>query len=145
MKKPSPYLTFAGTIPFIAAAILLIMGVDAVRLFGKTEHILAVYGLVIATFMAGAQWGIHLSLTDDNRWAVRLPIVSNVVALILCLGFLTLSAVGFIGLLIFAFISLLMVDYGLYQAQIISPDYFTVRKYVTAIVVVALIVAVWQM
>lgn len=145
MKKPSPYLTFAGTIPFIAAAILLIMGVDAVPVFGKTEHILAVYGLVIATFMAGAQWGNHLSLTDDNRWAVRLPIVSNVVALILWLGFLTLSAVGFIGLLIFAFISLLMVDYGLYQAQIISPDYFTVRKYVTAIVVVALIVAVWQM
>lgn len=144
MKKPSPYLTFAGTIPFIAAAILLIMGVDAVRVFGKTEHILAVYGLVIATFMAGAQWGNHLSLTDDNRWAVRLPIVSNVVALILWLGFLTLSAVGFIGLLIFAFISLLMVDYGLYQAQIISPDYFTVRKYVTAIVVVALIVAVWH-
>ena len=95
--------------------------------------------------MAGAQWGNHLSLTDDNRWAVRLPIVSNVVALILWLGFLTLSAVGFMGLLIFAFISLLMVDYGLYQAQIISPDYFTVRKYVTAIVVVALIVAVWQM
>ncbi|MBU5615711.1 DUF3429 domain-containing protein [Psychrobacter sp. TAE2020] len=145
MKKPSPYLTFAGTIPFIAGAILLIMGVDAVRVFGKTEHILAVYGLVIATFMAGAQWGNHLSLTDDNRWAVRLPIASNVVALILWLGFLTLSAVGFMALLIFAFISLLMVDYGLYQAQIISPDYFTVRKYVTAIVVVALIVAVWQM
>ena len=145
MKKPSPYLTFAGTIPFIACAILLIMGVDAVRVLGKTEHILAVYGLVIATFMAGAHWGNHLELADNNPWAVRLPIVSNVIALMLWLGFLTLTPVAFIYLLVIGFSSLLVIDYGLYQAQIISPTYFSVRKYVTAIVVLALIIASIQL
>ena len=141
MKKPSPYLTFAGTIPFILCAIFITMDIDAIRVLGKTEHVLAVYGLVIATFMAGAQWGNHLSLTDDNAWAFWLPILSNIIALALWLGFLMLSTLGFIWLLIISFIILLAIDYGLYQAQIISPKYFNVRKYVTAIVVISLVIA----
>ena len=145
MKKPSPYLTFAGTIPFIACAILITVGVDVIRVLGETEHVLAVYGLVIATFMAGAHWGNHLSLADDNSWAVKLPIFSNVIALALWLGFLMLSTAGFIWLLIIGFISLLIIDYGLNQAQIITPDYFKVRKYVTAIVVVSLIISAVQL
>ncbi len=145
MKKPSPYLTFAGTIPFIACAVLITMGVDAIRGLGETEHVLAVYGLVIATFMAGAHWGNHLSLADDNSWAVKLPIFSNVIALALWIGFLSLSNVGFIWLLIIGFIGLLVIDYGLSGAQIISPDYFKVRKYVTLIVVISLLVAVMQL
>ena len=145
MTKPSPYLTFAGTLPFILCAILITIGVDAIRVLGRTEDVLTVYGLVIATFMAGAQWGNHLSLADDNSWAIRLPILSNIVALILWLGFLTLSIAGFIWLLIISFIALLTIDYGLYQAQIISAKYFSVRKYVTLIVVIALTVAVIQL
>ena len=145
MKKPSPYLTFAGTIPFIACAILITIGVDAIQVLGRTEEVLTVYGLVIATFMAGAQWGNHLSLADDNSWAVKLPILSNVIALALWFGFLTLSTAGFIWLLIFNFISLLIIDYGLCRAQIISAKYFMVRKYVTLIVVISLIVAAVQL
>ena len=145
MKKPSPYLTFAGTIPFIACAVLITIGIDAIRVLGETEHVLAVYGLVIATFMAGAHWGNHLSLTDDNSWAVKLPIFSNVIALALWLGFLMLSTAGFIWLLVIAFVILLVIDYGLNQAQIITPDYFKVRKYVTAIVVISLIISAVQL
>ncbi len=145
MKKPSPYLTFAGTIPFIACAALITLGVDAIQILGATEHILAVYGLVIATFMAGAQWGNHLSLADNNSWSVKLPILSNIIALALWLGFLTLATTGFIWLLIVSFISLLMIDYGLNNARIIDDKYFIVRKYVTLIVVVSLIVAAIQL
>ena len=145
MTKPSPYLTFAGTLPFIFCAILITIGVDAIRVLGRTEDVLTVYGLVIATFMAGVQWGNHLSLADDNSWAVRLPIFSNIIALALWLGFLILSTAGFMWLLIISFIALLIIDYGLYQAQIISAKYFTVRKYVTLIVVIALIMAVIQL
>lgn len=145
MKKPSPYLTFAGTIPFIVCAILITMDIDAIRVLGKTEHILSIYGLVIASFMAGAHWGNHLSLADDNSWALKLPILSNIIALSLWLGFLLLSAAGFIWLLVVGFVSLLMIDYGLNQAHIISADYFKVRKYVTLIVIVSLIVAAMQL
>ena len=145
MKKPSPYLTFAGAIPFVACAFLLATGIDSMPYLGATADVLSAYGLVIATFMAGSQWGNHLSLADDNKWAVRLPLVSNVIAIVLWLGFLTLSTIGFIWLLIIGFASMLMIDYGLNRARIITQDYFKVRNYVTAIVVVSLIVAAMQL
>lgn len=142
MKKPSPYLTVAGAIPFVICAFLMTVGVAAIPALGKTEYVLSIYGLVIASFMAGAHWGNHLGLADDNTWAFKLPVFSNVIALGLWLGFLTLSTVGFIWLLILGFVSLLVIDYGLHQAHIIGHEYFKVRKYVTLIVVFALMVAV---
>ena len=145
MKKPSPYLTFAGTIPFVACAIFITLGVDAIRVLGTTEDVLCVYGLVIASFMAGAHWGNHLSLADDNPWAFKLPVFSNMIALVLWLGFLSLSTVGFLWLLVIGFIIMLIIDYALSQAQVISADYFKVRKYVTLLVVISLIVSVMQL
>ena len=145
MKKLSPYLTFAGAIPFVVCAIFITMGVDAIPVLGEITHVLSIYGLVIASFMAGAHWGNHLSLADDNAWAVKLPIFSNIIALVLWLGFLTLSPVGFIWLLVVGFASMLVIDYGLYHAQIISADYFKVRQYVTAMVVISLMIAVVQL
>ncbi|MCG3880156.1 DUF3429 domain-containing protein [Psychrobacter sp. Ps6] len=144
MKKPSPYLTFAGAIPFVACALLLVIGIIDIPYLGAVADILSAYGLVIASFMAGSQWGNHLSLADDDKWAVRLPLVSNVIAIVLWLGFLMLPVVGFIWLLVIGFASMLMIDYGLNRARIITPDYFKVRTYVTAIVVVSLIVAAMQ-
>ena len=145
MKKPSPYLTFAGAIPFVACAFLLMIDVVTVPMLGSVIDVLSAYGLVIASFMAGAHWGNHLDLADDNKWAVRLPLYSNVIALGLWLGFLILSASSFIWLLVVGFISLLVIDYSLHRAQIISDVYFKIRQYVTAIVVVSLVVAALQL
>ncbi|WP_352310105.1 DUF3429 domain-containing protein [Psychrobacter sp. W2-37-MNA-CIBAN-0211] len=145
MKKPSPYLTFAGTIPFIACAFLLMVEVVTVPILGSVANILSAYGLVIASFMAGAHWGNHLNLADDHKWAVKLPIYSNAIALGLWLGFLSLSTSSFIWLLVIGFISLLVIDYSLHRAQIISHAYFKIRQYVTAIVVMSLVVAALQL
>lgn len=145
MKKPSPYLTFAGAIPFVAAAIWITLGVDAIFVLGNTADILSAYGVVIASFMAGSHWGTHLSLTADNAWALRLPIFSNAIAVLLWLGFLSLSVVGFIWLLVLGFIALLAIDYGLCHVDIISKQYFKIRVSVTWIVVLSLIVAAVQL
>ncbi|WP_201583480.1 DUF3429 domain-containing protein [Psychrobacter jeotgali] len=145
MKKPSPYLTFAGAIPFVVCAILITIGIDAVIALGTTAEILSAYGLVIVSFMAGAHWGNHLSLADSNPWALKLPIYSNIVAILLWLGFLSLSKEGFLWLLVVGFLVLLMIDYSLNQANIISAQYFKVRKYVTLIVIISLIVAAIQL
>jgi len=145
MKKPSPYLTFAGAIPFVACAFLLMIDVVTVPVLGSVANILSAYGLVIASFMAGAHWGNHLNLVDDNKWAIRLPLYSNIIALGLWLGFLILSASSFIWLLVIGFISLLVIDYNLHRAQIISHAYFKVRQYVTAIVVISLVIAALQL
>jgi len=145
MKKPSPYLTFAGAIPFVACAFLLIIDVVTVPILGSVVDILSAYGLVIGSFMAGAHWGNHLNLANDNKWAIRLPLYSNVIALSLWLGFLILSASSFIWLLVVGFTSLLVIDYSLHRAQIISRTYFKVRQYVTAIVVISLVIAALQL
>jgi len=145
MKKPSPYLTFAGAIPFVVCAFLLMIDVVTVPMLGSVLDVLSAYGLVIGSFMAGAHWGNHLDLAEDNKWAVRLPLYSNVIALGLWLGFLILSASSFIWLLVIGFISLLVIDYSLHRAQIISHTYFKVRRYVTAIVVISLVIAALQL
>lgn len=145
MKKPSPYLTFAGAIPFVACAFLLMIDVVTVPMLGSVGDVLSAYGLVIASFMAGAHWGNNLDLSDDNKWAIRLPLYSNIIALGLWLGFLILSAIGFIWLLVIGFISLLVIAYSLHRAQIISHAYFKVRQYVTAIVVISLVIAALQL
>ena len=145
MKKPSPYLTFAGATPFVACAFLLMVDVVTVPMLGSVVDILSAYGLVIASFMAGAHWGNHLDLADDNKWAIRLPLYSNVIALCLWLGFLILSASSFIWLLVVGYISLLVIDYSLHRAQIISDVYFKIRQYVTAIVVISLVIAALQL
>lgn len=145
MKKLSPYLTFAGTIPFIACAILITMHIDAVIAMGTTAEILSAYGLVIATFMAGSQWGSHLLLTEDNPWALKLPIFSNLITIILWLGFLTLSEGGFLWLLLIGFICLFIIDYTLNEDGIITDKYLKSRKYVTVIVVISLIISALQL
>jgi len=145
MKKPSPYLTFAGAIPFVACAFLLIIDVVTVPILGSVVDVLSAYGLVIASFMAGAHWGNHLNLADDNKWAIRLPLYSNVIALSLWLGFLILSASSFMWLLVVGFTILLVIDYSLHRTQIISRTYFKVRQYVTAIVVISLVIAALQL
>ena len=63
---------------------------------------------------------------------------------VVALGLLILSTDSSIWLLIISFIALLILDYALYQAQIINAKYFSIRKYVTLSVVIALIVVVWQ-
>ena len=145
MKKPSPYLTFSGTIPFIACAFLLMIDVATVPILGSIANILSAYGLMIGSFMAGAHWGNHLGLAEDSVWAVKLPIYSNVIALGLWLGFLSVSANSFIWLLVIGFIGLLVIDSSLHRAQIISHTYFKVRQYVTAIVVISLVIAALQL
>ncbi len=145
MKKPSPYLTFAGAIPFVACALLILVGIDTIPMLGASVYVLSTYGLIIASFMAGAQWGNHLSLNDGDMWSVGLPILSNVITIVLWFGFLILPTLGFMWLLILGFLSLLMIDYGLYRAHIIDATYFKVRKYVTLIVVLALALSASQL
>lgn len=145
MKKLSPYLTFAGAVPFVVGAVLITLGVSNIPILGEVSHILSTYGLVIASFMAGAQWGNHLTLPDSSAWVVNLPLLSNIITIGLWLGFLSLTPAHFIWLLIMGFIILLVVDYGLDRAQIIEHKYFKVRLYVTSVVIISLAIAAMQL
>lgn len=139
MKKLFPYLTYAGALPFLFCAYGLSFDVAPLPYAPSFEEIVSVYGLVIAAFMAGAHWGQHLSV--NGFWAKALPIVSNIIALSLWVGFLYLSFPALMAILVCTFMVLLGVDSFLWKQGVIPHEYFKVRCIVTVLVVVSLIIS----
>lgn len=140
MKKISPYLTYAGTIPFIFCTVYLGIGIQELPLLGSVKQILSIYGLMISSFLAGSHWGQHLHL-NKNPCSYFLPIFSNIILVLLWIGFLVLSFKGVMGMLVVAFIFLLMIDFRLFQMEVIARHYFQTRFFVSVTVIISLIVA----
>jgi hypothetical protein len=133
------WLTFAGSVPFVSGAILLALGIETLPGLGDVLPALSLYGLVIASFMAGAHWGQQL--TTQAPWTVRLQAVSNLTAIGLWLLFVLASpSLVLLGLML-SFLLTLWVDRALLHEQLISQAYWRVRVAVTQVVVVALGVA----
>lgn len=139
MKKIYPYLTYAGALPFIICAFLINADIEALGFLGETKHILAVYGLVIATFMAGSHWGQHLSL--QKPWDLYLPVSSNVITVLLWVIFLVTSFDVFLLALVVTFILQLVIDFYLYRDDVIDCDYFKTRLVTTTVVVLSLCIS----
>lgn len=140
MKRIFPYLTYAGAIPFVFCAGCLVFGIQQLPLIGSVERVLTVYGLVISTFLCGALWGQHLYL-NEGPWARVLPILSNVIAVLLWIGFLILSFKMIIAMLVATFVILLMIDHRLFLIDLITHHYFQTRLFVSSIVIVSLIIS----
>ena len=140
MKKIFPYLTYAGAIPFIFCAACLFADIHQIPKLGSIEKILSVYGLLIASFLAGAHWGQHLHI-NKAHWNSSLAIFSNIIAVLLWLGFLVLNFKILIGMFIATFILQLTIDYRLLKMSIITHHYFQTRFFVSAIVITSLIIS----
>ncbi len=139
MKNIYPYLTLAGTLPFIFCAYCFIADIDVIALLGNTEQVLSVYGLVIAAFMAGSHWGQHLIISE--KWQRYLPAFSNFNAVFLWLSFLLFPFKLFIIALILSFSGSLLIDKKLRQDKVINRTYFCTRALVTLVVILSLIIS----
>jgi phosphoglycerol transferase MdoB-like AlkP superfamily enzyme len=131
-------LPFAGTIPFVAGAALLLTGNQALPFIGSTERAILSYGLLILSFMAGVHWGQYLS---GVRTSVDLLLTSNVITLATWFGFLLLPAQWFCLLLVLLFIAVYLIDRTLHAGS----DYLTTRRNVTGIVCASLLLAAFAM
>ena len=140
MNKLYTYLAYAGSIPFIIFAGLLTNGIDTIPLIGSTRTILSVYSVVIASFMAGSYWGQHLHF--GSKWSWYLPIISNITALFLWMGFILLPFKLLLITIELSFILMLLVDQKLYFAGLNSRKYFQTRSVVTGIVVISLLLSI---
>lgn len=140
MKKIFPYLTYAGAIPFVFCAVCLSFDIQSLPLLGSIERILSVYGLVISSFLAGAHWGQHLHI-NKSQWVRFLPIFSNVIAVLLWLGFLVLSFKMQMVMFATAFVVLIIIDHRLFKIDIITRHYFQTRFIVTASVIISLMIS----
>ena len=119
MKKIPTYLTYFGAIPFVFCAVYLGFKIDQIGVLGSAKTILSLYGLVIASFLAGSHWGQHLYI-NKIQWVRFLSIFSKDIGVLLWLGFLVLSFKMQMAMFVTAFVILLMIDYRLFQLDIIT-------------------------
>jgi hypothetical protein len=139
MKNLHTYLAYAGTLPFISAALLLALDIQVIPVLGDVSKVLCAYALSIISFISGSYWGKVLDL--GNRVAQYISIISNLIVVIVCIGFLTLPLKSIILLFILAFLILLGIDKILLRNKLITRDYFQTRLYVSAIVIIMLTAA----
>jgi len=142
MNAPNPQglpgqLILAGALPFIAGTLALIAGVRFLPLLGDISHAVAIYALVIATFLTGIHWGQQLSL---GSMPINLFISSNIIAVLIWLSWLILPVTGFLFFLIPVLAVMLIIDRSLCMAKVITDSYLRTRMVITAIVMLCLII-----
>ena len=131
-------LTYAGTLPFIAAAISLASGYAYFPVIGDVTQVVLVYALVIAAFMAGSQWGQQFE--QSEVWAKRLQRYTNLNAIGLWLAFVLLPFSWLLVALIVSLLGALWLDQQLFRVGIITKTYWQTRWQVTIVVVLSLVV-----
>ena len=135
-------LAMAGTIPFVAGALLPLLGHDALPFLGSLEQLLASYGLAIVCFLAGAHWGTYLS--GRCAESLNLFVISNAIFLAVWFAYVGTDVKTAIGVQIFAFVALLLTDRRLRIDDVISAVYFRVRSTATLIAIVSLLIVIAQ-
>jgi hypothetical protein len=130
-------LPFAGAIPFISGAFLLVINVTTIPLLGSVQVASLTYGLAILSFMAGVHWGQFIAGSGAGS---NLLIISNFVTVAAWFGYLILQPWQFAILLMGLFLSVLLVDQSLATKGIIAQDYFKTRALVTLLVILSLAV-----
>jgi len=135
-------LALAGTIPFIASALLPVLGHYSLPYLGPLDQLVASYGLAIVCFLAGAHWGTYLS--GRYTGSLNLFVISNVIFLAVWFAYVGAGIETAIGVQIFAFLTLLFIDLRLSTSDVISATYFRVRTVATLIAVVSLLIVITQ-
>lgn len=135
-------LTYAGALPFIACALLPLFGIDTLPNVGRLDRVAQVYGLAIASFVAGSHWGTYLYKRE--RCPANLFISSNGIVLAAFFAFLLTGTVITIVVLMLAFAYLLFIDLGLRRADLTTDYYYGMRLRVTLIVLASLAVILVQ-
>lgn len=131
-------LALAGTLPFIACALLPLAGIEAIPPFGRLDTVAGSYGLAIVCFLAGTHWGIYLS--GESSTSFNLFITSNAVFLLAWFAYIAASLASAIVVQVIALSLLLVIDYRLRQGDIVSARYFGIRSLATLIAILSLLV-----
>jgi len=131
-------LALAGTTPFVACALLPLIGTESIPVLGSLDVLASTYGLGIICFLAGAHWGTYLY--GQFRTPFNLFVSSNVVLLAVWFAFIGASLAWSIAVQIIAFQVLLFIDYQLNQSGIISANYLRIRFVATLIASVSLLI-----
>ena len=139
-SKQYAVLAYAGTLPFIACAILPWIGMPVVAGIGSCAYIAAAYGVAIVSFMAGIHWGTFLYQADSLP--VNLLLTSNAITVAVWLAFILTPVAVSIAVIAAAFVLLLAVDFRLARVGLLTADYLRTRRNVTLIVLAMLMLTI---
>jgi len=128
-------LTYAGAVPFVAGALLVLTG-NVLPLQVDVQLVLRAYSALIVSFLAGIHWQIGLSEPNSPR---HLLMTSNAFALAAWVT--VFIEVGAAAWTLFAvlFAGLLMLDRRLLRRGLLPPWFYRLRFRITMIVVVVLL------
>lgn len=132
MNNNSVYsaLILAGALPFVACALLPVVGIDSLGRLGPVHELAAVYGLAILCFITGIHWATQLYSPD--ALPINLFAGSNVVFLAVFFAYVASSLQWALAAQLLAFPLLLAVDYRLLQKGLIDSHYLGMRFAATA-------------
>ena len=131
-------LTLAGTLPFLACALVPLAGYPTVAPFGDLDQLAAIYGLAILAFLTGIHWATQLY--RPNVAPINLFVGSNVVFLVVLFAYLAADVAFAIAAQILAFLLLFLIDDRLHYVGLISGEYLRVRLVATGIACISLLV-----
>lgn len=133
-------LAIAGTLPFIAGALLPLLGYASLPIVGSTDQLVASYGLAIVCFLTGAHWGTYLGGRSVD--SLNLFITSNAILLAAWFAYIGTGIKVAISIQIIALLVLLYIDRRLAAGGVISAHYLRIRTVATTIATVSLLVVI---
>ena len=127
------WLTYAGILPFAAGMAGQVFAPEA----APWREWTAAYGAVIAAFIAGIHWAVHLFFGD--KAPLNLLISSNVLALAAWAALLLPAGPGPFRLLVVVFLALVLIDRRLHRADLIPEWFYLLRLQASAAVSLCLL------
>ncbi len=132
-------LGWLGVLPFAALALFAVTG--GVLPTGAAVSGLVQYGLIILSFMGGAQWGLAMRAAGSDDGVAGWRLVISVLPALAAFGLSFLpSGSGLLGLAA-AFVALLGYDVLTARAGAVPTWYAALRLQLTGAVVVCLLIA----
>ena len=124
-------LALAGTVPFLACALLPLVGISQMEPVGRLDQVANSYGLAIVCFLTGIHWAV--ALLEPQRTPFNLLIGSNVVFLTTWFIFVLADLPWSLITQSVSLVVLLLIDWRLFRSGVIDRPYFQFRFVATAI------------
>jgi hypothetical protein len=137
-KQLATTLVVLGTVPFVVFTVAVAGFAAPLPFPAAPALMLHVYGVIIASFVAGLHWGIHFcKRTSDSVYLYS----SFIAVLLWCSMWVAGSTIG-LALVLLGFVLLWLEEYRLSVQRVTTAWFWKLRTAVTAVVVLCLAISI---
>ena len=147
-KRLATQLTYLGVLPFILAALIALsqyislpafLGGDIAYAGFKSKALMHSYAVVILSFLGGIQWGVLLQQQSQHK---RL-LLSSAIALMAWISLMAFTTTLAFIILLIGYALALFSDRNAHINHLIPAWFWELRKRITSVVCVAILVVVF--